>query len=91
MKKITLENNNYTLEENYKDGFDLEELNKRFTDFFSPYDYVLGDWSYGSLRLKGFYTKSKKKTKINDYKNIKSYISDYCAPDCSYFIIKKVE
>ena len=57
MKKIKLEDIEYTLEKNYKDGFDLEELTNRYTDYFKDYDYILGDWAYNKLRLKGFCTK----------------------------------
>ena len=51
---IKLEDTEWVLEEEYKDGFDLEALKERYTDYFEPYDYILGDWAYGKLRLKGF-------------------------------------
>lgn len=90
-KKIVLNNNEYEVIENYKEGFMLNELEEKFTDYFYDYDYILGDWAYGKLRLKGFYeSENKKCNKINDIKNLKSYIKDNCAYDCRYFVIKKV-
>ena len=34
---IKLENTEWTLEEEYKNGFDLEALKERYTDYFEPY------------------------------------------------------
>ena len=92
MKTITLEKNEYEVIKNYKNGFNQEEVEKRFTDYFSPYDYVVGDIAYGSLRLKGFYDKKNKKVnKINNYENVEKYLKEDCANDCRYFILKKIE
>lgn len=92
MKKIIIEEKEYELTENYKDGFDLEALENRYTSYFEEYDYILGDWAYGKLRLKGFCIKGNKLlNKINDFENVKDYIKNQCAYDCRYFIIKKVK
>lgn len=91
MKKIILEDNEYTLERNYKEGFDLEELTNRYTDYFKDYDYILGDWSYNKLRLKGFCNKQNSLfNEINNYDKIDTYIKESCAYECKYFIIKKI-
>jgi len=91
MKKIKLEDTEYVLEKNYKDGFDLEELTNKYTDYFKDYDYILGDWAYNKLRLKGFCNKKNSLfNEINDYKKIDSYIKESCAYECRYFIIKKI-
>ena len=63
MKFIEVENNKYELINNYKDGFDLNEFTSHYTDFFSDYDYIVGDIAYGKLRLKGFYEETNKKAK----------------------------
>lgn len=90
MRKIILENKEYELIKNYRDGFNMEELVNRYTDYFVDYDYILGDWSYGKLRLKGFCIKENSLfNKINDYNGVEQYIKDNCAYDCKYFIIKK--
>ncbi len=72
--------------------FDYDIVANLFTDFFLPYDYVLCDYAYGKLRLKGYYDSSNKKaTTINDYSNVEDYIKNYCAYKCKYFILKKVK
>ena len=82
---------NYELIKNYKDGFDKEEFINKYTDYFYDYDYIVGDIAYGKLRLKGFYDeKNKKVNKINNYKNVDSYLKNNCAVDCKYFILKKI-
>lgn len=90
MKKIILDNQEYTLEKEYKNGFDLNELINKYTDYFKEYDYILGDWAYNKLRLKGFCTENNSLfNDVNDYKKIDSYIKNNCAYECRYFIIKK--
>ena len=54
MDKIKVEENSYELIENYKEGFNLEDFQNRYTPYFEEYDYILGDYAYSSLRLKGF-------------------------------------
>lgn len=90
MKSYNINGQEYTLEKNYRDGFDLEEVTSKLTDYFMGYDYVVGDWAYGKLRLKGFYDSSNKNVKdINNIKNLEKYLTDYCAKNCKHFVIKR--
>lgn len=92
MKKIQLEQNEYELIEDYRDGFDQEALENRYTSYFEGYDYILGDWAYGKLRLKGFCEKENHLfNKINDYSLVREYIEKSCAYNCKYFILKKIK
>lgn len=92
MKIYTIDNKNYELIENYKDGFDLVEVIKRYTDYYDQYDYIVGDWAYGKLRLKGFCDKNNKNyNHINNYQNKDYYLKKECAFDCRYFVLKKVQ
>lgn len=91
MKKIKLDGIEYEVVENYKDGLDIPELEKKYMDYFYDYDYILGDWAYGKLRLKGFCDKTNSMfNPINDYSQIQTYIKENCAYDCKYFIVKKI-
>lgn len=91
MKKITINNKDYEIIKDDNDTINIEELTSLMTDYFDFYDYVLGDFSYNKLRLKGFYDdKNKRATPINKYSSIDNYIKDYCAFGCKYFIIKKI-
>lgn len=90
MKKIKALDAEYEITKNYKDVFNQEEFLNLVTDYFSDYDYIVGDYSYSKLRLKGFCdSKNKKCNTINDIKRLDSYIKDYCAYDCGYFVLKK--
>ena len=92
MKKYKINEKEYELIENYKDGFNLESVQEKMTDFFDGYDYIVGDWAYGKLRLKGFCNKKNKLyKKINNFENIKDYIKNDCAYECKYFVLQKVE
>ena len=68
----------------------MEELESKFTDYFYDYDYIVGDYAYSKLRLKGFYdSNNKKSNKINDIKNLDKYLENNCAYGCKYFVLKK--
>jgi len=91
MKKVTIEENTYEIIKDYRDGFDNDEFVNRYTDYFKEYDYIVGDWAYGKLRLKGFYEdNNKKSTKINKIGNLDKYLEENCAYGCKYFVAKKV-
>ena len=90
MEKITLEENTYEIITDYKNGYNVEELNNKYTDYFKRYDYIVGDWAYGKLRLKGYYEKNNKNcTEINNIDNLDKYLKENCAFDCSYFVAKR--
>ena len=91
IKNYTFEGNNYELVKNYKEGFEKDAVENLITDYFKEYDYIVGDWSYGHLRLKGFCDRNNKLFKmINNIDNLDNYIKDNCAYDCRYFVLKRV-
>lgn len=88
--EILIKNYKYEVIENYKNGFDEKEIVDRVDEYFVEFDYILGDYAYGKLRLKGFYdSKNKKANNINNFDNKKSYLTDFCAYECKYFVLKK--
>lgn len=88
--KVKLNNIEYEVVKNYRDGFDKESVEEKATEYFNEYDYIFGDWAYGKIRLKGFYKKDNKKvTKINNIEDLEKYIKDNCAYDCKYFLLEK--
>lgn len=81
----------YEIIKDYKNGFDKEEVSNKLTDYFFDYDYIFGDWAYNKLRLKGFCDKNNPLYKsINDIDNLDIYIKEHCAYDCKYFLLKKL-
>ena len=90
MEKVTLEENEYEIVKDYKNGYNKDELVNKYNDYFKNFDYIVGDWAYGKLRLKGFYEKSNKNCKdINNIDNLDKYIKENCAFDCAYFVAKR--
>ena len=51
----------YSIVDNYKDAIDEELLSSKITDYYNTFDYIVGDWAYNKLRLKGFYEDSNPK------------------------------
>lgn len=91
-KMIVLNGIDYELVTNYKDGYDDSAVNEKITEYYEAYDYIVGDWSYGKLRMKGFCDKGNKiHTNINDYGLVEDYIKKYCSFECKYFILKKIK
>lgn len=90
MKKIVLNENEYELIKDYKNAFDLTELMEKVTDYFNDYDYIVGDYSYDKLRLKGFCNKKNKNLKeYNDYEKVENYLKNFCSYECRYYILEK--
>ena len=90
--KMNINGNEYEIIENYRECFDLDEIKEKMndTDYFDSFDYILGDYSYDKLRLKGFYDRDNKNTSdINNNDNIKKYIEEFCSYGCKYYILKK--
>ena len=88
--EIKVENNKYKIIKNYKEAFKKEEFIEKCTEYFFPYDFIVGDYAYGKLRLEGFSKKTNKNfNKYNDCTKINDYIENDCAYGCSYFILEK--
>jgi len=92
MKYISLKGHKYLVMKDEREAVNIEALEERFTDYFLNYDYIVGDWAYGKLRLKGFNSKTNPNFKdINDIDKVEEYINNYCAYQCRYFILGKEE
>ena len=89
--KIVINDIEYEVIENNNAPIDEELLKEMLTDYFQEFDYILGDYAYSKLRLKGFNEKDNKNYKnINAFENIHEYIEKYCAYGCKYFILKQI-
>ncbi|AIY04916.1 hypothetical protein Plano_0951 [Planococcus sp. PAMC 21323] len=88
---ITLDQWQYDILIDHREGFKEEAITTRYSEILSKYDYILGDWGYGQLRLKGFFEdinhKATYDTKIS---TLQDYLYEYCNFGCAYFVIKKV-
>lgn len=90
-KKVKVEEIEFEIIKNERDGFNEQDFTDRYTSYFNDFDYVVGDYAYGKLRLKGFYENSNEKvSEINNIKNVDKYIKENCAFGCKYYIAKKI-
>jgi len=87
---ITLEDWQYEIVTDFREGFQEEALLARYSDVLLKYDYILGDWGYGQLRLKGFFDDGNQKatyeTKIS---TLQDYLYEYCNFGCAHFVLKR--
>lgn len=92
MKKIEINGVEYYILKDNKDAIDIDLLKEKITDYFNSYDYIVGDWAYGKVRLKGFNSKTNKNFKpINDIDKVEDYLKNNCAVECRYFILAKIK
>lgn len=89
---ISINNLNYELIENEREGYKEDAFRSRFSEILTKYDYIVGDWGYGQLRLRGFFEDTNQKstfdTKIS---TVSEYLYEYCNFGCPYFILKKIK
>ena len=68
------------------------DFNEIVTDYYDNFDYIVGDWAYGKVRLKGFYNNNHKLVKnFNNIDNVDDYINNSCAYGCKHFILEKIK
>lgn len=90
--RVLIDNRPYDLVSNYRDGFEIEKLMERFSQILTKYDYIVGDWGYDQLRLRGFYkTENKKAYRSQCIDTLEDYLYEYCNFGCSYFVLHNLE
>ena len=92
MKKIVINDIEYEIIRNDKDCINKKELEEKITDYFDEYDYIMGDFAYDKVRLKGYYNSDNKMAKkINDIKYLDDYIENYFSYGARIFLLKKIK
>jgi uncharacterized protein YutD len=87
---ITIDRWDYEVLTDYREAFKEEAVQERYSEILNKYDYILGDWGYGQLRLKGFFDdKNQKATYDTKVSTLQDYLYEYCNFGCAYFILKK--
>ena len=87
---FTLGQGTYKIVKNYRDGFDYEATIKRYNDVLDKYDFIVGDWGFDQLRLKGFFLDDFKSAPIDaKISTLEDYIYEYCNFGCAYFVIQQ--
>jgi len=90
MAFIHIAGNTYELIFENRNGWNVEAFRNRYSEVLERYDYIVGDWGYNQLRLKGFFRDGHQKaTKDSTFSYMTDYINEYCNFGCAYFIIEK--
>jgi len=80
----------YELIHENKDGWNPEAFRERYSEVLERYDYVIGDWGYNQLRLKGFFRDNHPKaTRDSAFSSMLDYINEYCNFGCAYFVLQR--
>ncbi|CAH0252181.1 YutD family protein [Peribacillus sp. NPDC097264] len=89
---ININNLTYEIIEDEREGYNEEAFKARYSEILTKYDYIVGDWGYGQLRLRGFFDDTNQKatfdTKIS---TLSEYLYEYCNFGCPYFVVKKIK
>lgn len=76
----------------HKDGWNPEAFRGRYSEVLDRYDYIIGDWGYSQLRLKGFYRDNHPKVNRDTaISGMVDYINEYCNFGCAYFVLHKLK
>lgn len=93
MNTIQVQGLEYELVQDVREGWDSQAFEERYSEVLNKYDYIVGDWGYEKLRLRGFYDDYNRKAKSSIDARISTldeYIYEYCNFGCAFFVLKKV-
>lgn len=80
----------YHLVIDYREGFDLEAFKNRYQEYFDKFDFIVGDWGFEQLRLRGFYQINQRKVpREQTIDHLDEYLKEYCNFGCKYFVLAK--
>ncbi|MFD2613770.1 YutD-like domain-containing protein [Paenibacillus gansuensis] len=81
----------YQIIQEHKIAWNPEAFRDRYSEVLERYDYIVGDWGYNQLRLKGFFKEDNPKvTRESSVAVLQDYLHEYCNFGCAYFILEKV-
>ncbi|AFC27968.1 hypothetical protein PM3016_1029 [Paenibacillus mucilaginosus 3016] len=88
---IHIAGKSYEVIVDHKNGWRFEAFRERYSEVLERYDYIVGDWGYSQLRLRGFFKDNHPKaTRDSSISTLQDYLNEYCNFGCAYFIIEKV-
>lgn len=89
---ITVGGRRYQLVLDHKQGFVKDKFAERYMDILEKYDYIVGDWGYEQLRLRGFYKDEERRAnKDQQISTLEDYLYEYCNFGCAYFVLARLD
>jgi uncharacterized protein YutD len=89
--EFLINDHKYELDTDHTDGFDFNEFVRRYNPALSQYDYIIGDWGYGKLRLRGFFNDDRTETSGPFISSLNDYILEDVNFGAAYFVIHNLE
>ncbi|UQS85219.1 YutD family protein [Apilactobacillus apisilvae] len=89
--KLLINGHDYEIITNIDNCFDLELFKQQYNPIFSRYNYIVGDYGYGILRLKGFFNDESSVNPQFQFSSIEDYIYEYANIGAKYFVIHNLE
>lgn len=87
---VMIDQRQYRLVEDYREAFDIEKMNERYSDVLNRYDYIVGDIGFEQLRLKGFFSETQKRMPVEQrIGSLQDYLYEYCNFGCAYFVLER--
>lgn len=81
----------YELVQEHKDAWKPDAFKERYSEVLERYDYIVGDWGYNQLRLKGFFKDGNNRAnKDSSFAAVQDYLQEYCNFGCAYFILERL-
>lgn len=88
--KVKINQDLYNITINHGNQLDTRRLARRYNTVLRKYDYIVGDWGYGQLRLRGFYDDIRPQAKIDQkISTLQDYLLEYCNFGCAYFVLER--
>lgn len=89
---ITINGEKYEITKDHREAFDARRLSERYSPILDKYDYIVGDWGFEQLRLKGFYSNQNRKVpQDKKISQLEDYLYEYCNFGAPYFVIQRLE
>lgn len=90
--RFLLNGHQYVVQRDYRAAFDPTAFADRFSPLLSKYDYLVGDWGYGQLRLRGFYAPANPQFDPDrGVATVMDYLYEECNFGCPYFVVQNLE
>lgn len=89
--EFSINNHQYEVELNSQNGFQFEEFVRRYNPALSQFDFIVGDWGYGQLRLKGFYNDDREVVTGPFISALNDYLLEDINFGAAYFVVHNLE
>lgn len=89
---FTINDHQYQLDDDHANGFNFEAFVERYNPALSQFDYIIGDWGYGQLRLRGFYKDDREDETNGPFISaLNDYLLERVNFGAAYFVIHNLE